>query len=100
MVLKLVVVQPLCSRHSERAAFAAEEKIAAIGSKKRELFFGKAIDVMLQVPCGCPLSVPPDADVEIAAGIGLAARTQLFRPMWVRRRATSGRGEDQQFLVR
>ena len=94
MVLQLVILQPLGRRHGKRATFAAEEKIAAVRSKKGELLFGEGVDVMFQMSRGCPLSVAVEADVEVAARIGLTTRTQLFRPVRVGRRANPGRGED------
>ncbi len=98
-MLELVVAETLRSRYRERAALAAEEEIAAVGCQERELFFGKGIDVVFEMPCGGPMSILVDTDVQIRAGIGLATRAQILRPVGIGRAANPGRGEDEKFLV-
>ena len=81
VAFQLVVSQPLRGRHSERAALAAEEQVAAVRSQEGKFLFGKGVDAVLQVPRRRPFSVSVEADVEICAWIRLAPRTQFSGPV-------------------
>ena len=99
IVLELVVAETPRSRYRERAALTAEEEIAAVRCQERELFFGKGIDVVFEMLCGSPMSILVETDVKIGAGIGLATRVQVLRPVGIGRATNPGRGEDEKFLV-